>query len=50
MQRCGFDFENVTLKGLEVEAGREMGFSLERSQLILTLITYNASATQCQVR
>ena len=38
MQRCGFDLENVTLKGLEVEAGRAVGFSLERCQLILTLM------------
>ena len=39
MQRSGFDLEKVTLKGLEVEAGREMGLSLGRCQLILTLIT-----------
>ena len=32
-----FDMENATLKGLEVEAGHEMGFSLERCPQILTL-------------
>ena len=33
----GLDLEKATLRGLEVEEGREMGFSLERYPLSLTL-------------
>ena len=36
MQRREFVMENATLKDLEVEAGHEMGFSLERRPQIST--------------
>ena len=51
MQGREFVMENATLKDLEVEAGHEMGFSLERRPQISTFVKMlQVKSSMCKSR